>query len=79
MTDFRNEASKASTSTSVTRRAFSIPEAAEALGISKSGLWALIRIGKVVPVRIGGRTLVTVVELDRLLGTPQATEGRHEH
>lgn len=52
------------------RMAFSIPEAARVIGISQSKFWNMIREREVKATRLGGRTLITVRELSRLLGTP---------
>jgi len=41
-----------------------IPEAARRLGIGRSTVWALIARGSLPVVRIGGRTLVRVNDLD---------------
>lgn len=49
------------------RALYSIPEAAELLSISKSGLRALIRIGKVRSVHVGGRRLVAAKTIDQIV------------
>ncbi|MGL5445794.1 MAG: helix-turn-helix domain-containing protein [Rhabdaerophilum sp.] len=50
------------------RMAFSIPEAARVIGISQSKFWNMIREKEVKATKLGGRTLITVRELSRLLG-----------
>lgn len=52
------------------RAAYPIPEAAELLGISRSGLYALIDDGTLRRVKIGRRTLIPATEVDRLLAVP---------
>ena len=61
----RNEAHKAATG----RRAFSVNEAAAALGLSASSIWKWISLGQLRAIRVGGRTLITAEELDRVLET----------
>ena len=46
----------------------SASDAAKALGIGKTNVWALIRHGKLDAVRIGRRTLVTIESIKRLAG-----------
>jgi excisionase family DNA binding protein len=55
--------------TATGRRAFSVPEAAAALGLSASSIWKWISLGQLRAIRVGGRTLVTAEELDRVLET----------
>jgi excisionase family DNA binding protein len=43
-----------------------VPEACQALGVCRSTLYKLAGEGKIKLVRIGGRTLVPEVEIDRL-------------
>jgi excisionase family DNA binding protein len=52
------------------RLAYGVKDAAEKIGISASKLWAMIANREISCVRLGGRTLITVRELSRLLGTP---------
>lgn len=49
------------------RLAFSVQEAAAALGLSTSSIWKWISLGQLQATKIGGRTLITVEELDRVL------------
>ena len=45
----------------------SVPKAASILGVSKSTLWSLLREGKIKPIRIGRRVLISVQEIKNLL------------
>lgn len=56
----------------IERLAFSIPEAAQRLGISRATLYNLLKSGHLKSVKILGRTLVTDAELRRFL---KALEG----
>lgn len=47
--------------------AYSIPEAARQLSISRSGLYQLIDAGKVRRVKLNGRALIPASEITRLL------------
>jgi excisionase family DNA binding protein len=49
------------------RLALSIDEAAAALGLSASSIWKWISVGELRAVKLGGRTLITAEELDRVL------------
>lgn len=49
-------------------RARRINDACEALGISRSHVYALASKGALRLVKVGGRTLVPESEIDRLLG-----------
>lgn len=51
--------------------AFRIPDAVRASGLSRSTLYALAAAGKLNLSRIGGRTLVPRVELERLIAAGQ--------
>jgi excisionase family DNA binding protein len=48
-------------------RAYQIPEACERLQISRSSLWKYAGLGRIKLIRIGGRTLLSGEELNRLL------------
>ncbi|CAN1546949.1 excise, DNA binding domain, excisionase family [Rhabdaerophilaceae bacterium] len=52
------------------RLAYGVKEAARTIGVSQSKFWDMIRKKEVKATRLGGRTLITVRELSRLLGTP---------
>ncbi len=47
--------------------AVTVPEAAAMIGISESMLWRLLAVGDIAKVKIGRRTLIRVVELERFL------------
>ena len=49
--------------------AYSVHEAAAALGLSASSIWKWISLGQLRAIRVGGRTLITAEELDRVLET----------
>jgi len=49
------------------RLAFSVHEAAAALGLSAASIWKWISLGKLRAIKIGGRTLISAEELDRVL------------
>jgi len=51
----------------VARRAHTVNEVAEILGPGIRTAWALIERGELRAVKVGGRTLIPVTELDRLL------------
>jgi excisionase family DNA binding protein len=50
----------------------SIAEAAKALGIGRTTLYGLITGGRITPVRIGGRTLVPITEMQRFVSSLDA-------
>ena len=54
------------------RNAYPLTEAAEKLGIGRTLLYDEIKAGRLHPVRIGRRTLLTQAELDRYLLARQA-------
>lgn len=47
--------------------AFSVQEAAAALGLSASSIWKWISLGQLRAVRIGGRTVIPAAEIQRIL------------
>ena len=49
------------------RLGFSVTEAASVLGLASSGLWKWIALGKIHPVKIGNRRVISAHELQRLL------------
>ena len=49
--------------------AFSVHEAAAALGLSVSSIWKWISLRQLRAVKIGGRTLIPADELNRILKT----------
>lgn len=50
----------------------SIPEAAKATSLSRTGLYRLINRGELEAVRVGGRTLIKAASLRRLVGAEVA-------
>lgn len=48
-------------------RALSVDDAAKSLALGRTTVWRLIRAGKLRPVRLGGRTVIPIVEIDRVL------------
>ena len=57
------------TETAVKTRAVSVADAAKAMGIGVTHAWRLIGEGVITPVRLGGRTLVELSEIDRVLAS----------
>ena len=54
----------------------SCSEAARALGISKSGVYNLLRDGVLPSVRLGGRTLIRAADLEKFVaGLPSRNGG----
>lgn len=53
-----------SSPTELTKRLFSVEDAAHYLSISKRSMWTLIKDGQVLKTNIGSRTLVDRVDLD---------------
>ena len=53
--------------TPVAQRLASIPAAATSLGVSARTLWRILRDGELPCVRIGGRTMVSVADLDAFI------------
>ncbi len=49
-----------------------ITEAATMLGLGRSSIYRLINDGKLDPVRLGGRTLIRIADIERLV--ERATE-----
>lgn len=57
--------------------ALSIPEAAQAAGLGRSSLYALIKQGLIVPRQFGARRLIIVSELEAALaGLPAGGDRR---
>ena len=50
------------------RMMYTVPEAAGLLGISRQTAYELVQRGEIGAVRLGGRKLVSPVELERLIG-----------
>ncbi|MDQ1184708.1 helix-turn-helix domain-containing protein [Agrobacterium larrymoorei] len=55
--------------TPIEKLAFSIPEAAQKLSISRASLYLLIKAGTIRPIKILGRTVLTEAELRRFLSS----------
>jgi excisionase family DNA binding protein len=51
----------------VPRRAFHMVEASKMLGVSASTIYRHANEGRIKLVKIGGRTLITAAEIDRLV------------
>ncbi len=49
------------------RKTYTVPEAAEQLGIGRSAAYEAARTGQIPTIRIGKRILVPVVALERML------------
>lgn len=58
----------------MTRAAYSPAEAAALLGISRSTIYVLIDSGDLARVKVGRRTLIPAVEIDRLLDVRTAPD-----
>ena len=54
------------------RRAVSINEACEALGVSRTTMWRLLTAGELGSFHVGRRRLIAVDELDRFIAERQA-------
>jgi excisionase family DNA binding protein len=51
----------------VTKRLISQQEAAQYVGISTTGIWRAVKRGDLQLVKIGGRALIEISDLDRLI------------
>lgn len=60
--------------TTVNRRTLTVPEAAEALGLSRNSAYAAARSGDLPTIRIGRRLLVPVDALERKLAEAGRTK-----
>ena len=56
----------------ITPLALRIDEACRFIGLGRTRLYSLIKEGKIRPVKIGGRTLIPVAELKRLVAAAMA-------
>jgi excisionase family DNA binding protein len=54
------------------KRTYTVPEAAEALGIGRNAAYEAARTGQLPTIRIGKRILVPLVALERLLDLEQS-------
>ena len=53
--------------TPIAQRLASVPAAAAALGVSARNLWRIMSEGQLPCVRIGGRTMIAVADLDAFI------------
>jgi|TARA_R100000808_G_scaffold23509_2_gene52254 excisionase family DNA binding protein len=53
------------------KEAYTIPEFAEAIGVSKQHIWNALRRGEIKKFKIMGRTLIPQTELQKLLDTAE--------
>ena len=51
----------------LSKKAYTISQAVEALGLGKTSLYNQIKIGKIRPRKFGNRTLIPVSEIDKWL------------
>ncbi len=51
-----------------TKRTYTVPEAAERLGIGRTAAYEAARAGQIPTIRIGKRILVPIAALEQLLG-----------
>lgn len=54
------------------RKTYTVPEAAQVLGIGRNAAYEAVRTGQIPTIRIGKRILVPVAALRRMLETPKA-------
>jgi excisionase family DNA binding protein len=54
------------------RRGYSVREVCEMLGIGNTTAWKLIKEGRIVAVKVAGRTVVTAASVEALLAPPSA-------
>lgn len=47
--------------------AYSVPDAAKAIGVSKNTVWNLLRVGELRSFKLGARTLIRAEELRGLI------------
>ena len=52
--------------------AYTVPEAAHALGISETTVWELLKTGTLRKIKLFGRTLIKREELQRVLDSAEA-------
>jgi excisionase family DNA binding protein len=58
--------------TPIAQRLASLPATAATLGVSTKTVWRILRTGKLPCVRIGGRTMVAVADLDAFIAQQRA-------
>lgn len=54
------------------RRGYSVREVCAMLGIGNTTAWKLIKEGRIVAVKVAGRTVVTAASVEALLAPPSA-------
>ena len=54
--------------------AYSVPEAAKAIGVSKNTVWTLLRVGELRSFKLGARTLIAAQDLRALVERLRAAE-----
>ena len=59
----------------VRRRTVSVEEGAKILGIGRSAAYAGVRSGQIPAIRIGGRWLIPLVALERMLEGAEECDG----
>ena len=61
----------------LTRKTFTVPEAAALLGISRAKAYRCVRSGELHALQFGRRIVVPARVLEDLLGTTPVSAGRH--
>ena len=61
------------------RQTYTVPEAAEILGIGRTAAYQAVRTGDIPTVRIGRRLSVPVKALERPLNAVETTKGTFEN
>jgi len=62
--------------TSIPKLTYSVPEVCEALQISRTTLWKLVRSRRLKPVRIGRRVLFSLKAVDEFLNGDSSSAHR---
>lgn len=57
------------------RLSYSIDEASAAIGVGRTTLYELIKVGKLRAIKVGKRTLIRHDDLDRLVSAPGPFDG----
>ena len=63
---------------SIERQCYTVPEAAELLGISRNHGYEMARRGEIPVLRLGGRLVVPKASFDRMLGLTLEREAVNE-
>ena len=61
-----------------TKIAYSVPEAAAALGLSVNNTYSLVKTGRLPSIRLGKRILISRAELEKLLSHNPEVKAQHE-